>query len=168
MSNFGDNHEVERRILLALEAFKSGKFVKLSHACEHYFVPYHRAYGRLNGKPSKVNHPPTHQKLSLEQEEALINYIKRCDECGFSAFPSMIHDAAFRILNAGLKPPSVLIYLGRDWVTRWLKAHLELHKQKQKAREVDRIEASEYTALEDWYRKFERVVNQYGILPSDY
>jgi hypothetical protein len=100
-------------------------------------------------------------------EAALFSYVKRCDDSGFAAFPSMIHGAAEVILNAGLKPPQLPQCIGRGWVTRWLKRHPELLKTRQKSREKDSINAADHEALKDRYQRFEAVKNQYSILPQD-
>jgi hypothetical protein len=103
MSHYGSPEEVERRVQLAIAAFDGGVFAKLSQATDHFFVPYHRAYGRLHGKPSKIGGQPTHTKFDAQQKQALLNYIKLCDASGFSAFPGMIHGAASINLNAHIK-----------------------------------------------------------------
>ena len=165
--NFGTPEEVEARVLKAVTAYESGDAVSLAAACKEHYAPYHRAARRLKGIPSKVGHPPTHTKLSEPMEEALLAYIKRCEESGFAAFPSMIHGAAEAILNTGVHPPQLLQRLGRDWVTRWLKRHPELLKQRQKSREKERIDAATYTELSAWYKRFNDTVLRHAILPQD-
>ncbi|KAF2191416.1 hypothetical protein K469DRAFT_556764, partial [Zopfia rhizophila CBS 207.26] len=132
MAHFGSYKDTERRIELALGAVASGECRNLNEARIKYHVPKNRLYARAQGTLSKLDRPGTNKRLDEIQESALINYIKRCDELGFSVMPHMIHDAAEVILNAGSHPPFLPQYLGRDWVTRFLAAHPELIKKKQK------------------------------------
>ncbi|KAF2186290.1 hypothetical protein K469DRAFT_664179 [Zopfia rhizophila CBS 207.26] len=81
--------------------------------------------------------------------------------------PHMIHDAAEVILNAGSHPPFLPQYLGRDWVTRFLAAHPELIKKKQKPKDKDRIDAQRYEEIREFYEKYKKVVAEYGIQQCD-
>jgi len=65
--------------------------------------------------------------------------------------PHMIHRAAEIILNAAITPPLMPQFLGRDWVSRWLKQHPNLHKTKQKAKDSDRIDAQKIGDISQWF-----------------
>jgi hypothetical protein len=126
MAHYGSNEDIENRIQLALASIQSGECANLNVARVKYHVPKDRLYRRAKGVPPNLGHGGTNKRLNPIQEAALINYIKRCDDIGFSAMPHMILSAAEVILNAEITPPLILAFLGRDWVSRFLKAHLEL------------------------------------------
>lgn len=65
---------------------------KLNAARVKYHVPNDRLYRRTKGVPPSLGHG--------NKQAALINYIKCCDDIGFSAMPQMILGAAVVILKA--------------------------------------------------------------------
>jgi hypothetical protein len=85
---------------------------------------------------------------------------------GFAAMPQMIHQSAEFIMNSS-RAPHEQQTLSRDWVSRFLKAHPELIKKKQKSQDVDRITAQKIEEIELWFRKYRKVVAEEGLIPSD-
>ena len=74
----------EGRIVLAKLAIKSGQFKSIRAAAESYDVKWEKLRDRLNGIPSRDDCTPNSRKLTLYEEEAIIQYILDLDSRGFS------------------------------------------------------------------------------------
>ena len=68
----GEYQESEARIPLALSTIKRGEKLNLRQLSRDFDVPYYRLQHRFHGRPSKSEHPQSHRRLSLGQEQSLI------------------------------------------------------------------------------------------------
>lgn len=112
---------------------------------------------------------PTKTKLTAEQEEGLKTYLLRLDEIGLSAKVDHIRGLANSILakahagEAGEDPPTV----GYHWPKRFLDRMDGLYKVKEKPLDIQRLISHDCEGLLDWYSRFERLRQQYGVVDED-
>jgi hypothetical protein len=69
----------EGRILLALSAVQSGQCKTPSAASKMYSVPRNTLYRRINGQTSREDYTPTNRRLSLIEEEVIVENILKLD-----------------------------------------------------------------------------------------
>ena len=111
----------EERISDAINAFHNGDYTNPTAAARAFGVSAKTVHRRLDGRASKSSRLPSNRALSLEQEQALRDYIRRLDEQNVSAKVSMIRAAANYILTKShsdhLTPPP---QVSPVWTKRFL------------------------------------------------
>ncbi|KAE8213290.1 hypothetical protein CF319_g9184 [Tilletia indica] len=164
--------EEEELILDAVEEAQaivaSGEIkLNLSALARKYKVDAQRLARRYAGGESKSTRAPTNRKLTELQEKALLEYIAILDRLEISARMSLIQASADQLLrdahqDSNTTPPVV----GKNWVKNFMKRHPQVHRVKQKPREISRM-TQDRENLSWWFKKLENVVKKQGILPDD-
>lgn len=73
----------EGRILLAIEAIILGHIKSIRAAATTYDVPSSTLHDRINGMTSRRDSTPNSRNLTLEEENALLQYILDLETRGF-------------------------------------------------------------------------------------
>src|SRR2546421_1481481 len=161
--------ETEDLIRKALDSVDLDSKVNFSKLARQYKVPYQRLLARAKGGNSLYDRPCTSYKLTLEQDNALMSYIKRLDNLGICARPHMVVGCANTILSRGHKksqpgpPPTV----DRRWAKRWLKRQPALFVRRQRRIELDRKLAHDPDTIKEWYQGYHQIRRQRGIVDGD-
>ena len=72
----------ERRIANAIKALKDGEYTSVLQAHRDFNVPYQKLLARYKGRPSTNHLGGLNKLLDGAQEQALLQYIDRCNELG--------------------------------------------------------------------------------------
>jgi hypothetical protein len=77
-------------ILLAIQAIKLYYIKSIRAAAISYDIPPSTLCSRINRVASRRDSPPNSQKLTPEEELAIIRYILDLDSCGFPPWPQSV------------------------------------------------------------------------------
>ena len=91
-------NEQEGRIDLALQAYTSGQFKSLRRAAAAFNIKHQRLSDRLNGITFRPNTQPNRQKLTLTEEQTIVQYILDLDSRGFAPRLYEVVDIADKLL----------------------------------------------------------------------
>jgi hypothetical protein len=114
----------EGRLALAIEAFNSGQCKTLRAAAAFYDVPHATLYRRHAGALPQQETRPAACKLTLIEEEVLLQRILDLDDQGFPPQLALVRDTANILLaNRGQQPAPTV---GKNWVTNFVKRNPSL------------------------------------------
>ncbi|KAL1957115.1 hypothetical protein VTO42DRAFT_6373 [Malbranchea cinnamomea] len=151
----------EERLLLAIEALKKGEISSVRAAAKLYNVPHSTLNHRVKGRTARVNTPPKNRKLSLTEEECLIQWILAMDERGQPPRVGIVREMANVLLaNRGSNPrPTV----GQNWVGNFVNRHEELKSKFSRKR----AHCEDPEVIRGWFKLVQNTIAKYGILPDD-
>jgi len=155
-----DYYAKEKAYAEAVYAIHEGRYKDVSDAARKTFLNRRVLADRYNGKSSKSTRQAGGKRLSKDQEEALVQYILRCDERNMSLTPQLIEAAANFLLD-DVKP------VGENWVKRFLKRNPSLKKRRHRSILANRQAAYHIQELEIYFRRLEEVIEKYGIIECD-
>jgi DDE superfamily endonuclease/Tc5 transposase DNA-binding domain/helix-turn-helix, Psq domain len=138
---------------------KVAKLFKVSH------VTLSRRISRQCG--SLFDRNVNNARLSPDQETALIQYVNELHHIGVPLRVKAIEHTANSLLamshSTQDEPPRV----GEHWVTRFLDRHPEIKKMKQKAIELDLLQAAnDRQSFTKFYEAYKEQIDKYHITPS--
>jgi hypothetical protein len=90
----------EGRIELGLQAYQAGEFQTYRCAAEAFDVNHHALTKRAKGTPFRLETPLNCQKLTLTEEQTIVQYILNLDSQGFSPRLHKVADIADKLLAA--------------------------------------------------------------------
>ena len=117
-----------------------------AEAARQFFVPYPHLYARLKRRDSR---PRTNLRLTEEQNQALQEYVHRCDALNSPALVPQLLDVAERILKQS--EPEAAPF-GKNWITRFLRRNPHLRRVRQKPQELERVAADEIPVYKKQFR----------------
>ena len=150
MENYGSYGEIEGRIEKALSVMQDDLELTCAEAARQFFVPYPRLYARLKRRDSKTTRPRTNLRLTEEQNQALQEYVHRCDALNSPALVPQLLDAAERTFKQS-EPEAAP--LGKNWITCFLRQNPHLRRVWQKPQELERVAADEIPVYKKHFRK---------------
>ena len=120
--------KIERRISEALEWRKQQpKPPSLTEVAAKFDVPYSRLHRRSKGRNSKSTILNPSRKLTNEQEEAILLYLRSGEDIGLLPTVTTLTAAANAVLQRShhdpLTPP---LTVGKNWSQRFIQRHPEL------------------------------------------
>ena len=89
---------------------------------EKYDIPQQSISDRLNGQTALADQIQPHQRLTKNQEAKLVSWILRQESLGYAPSHSQINAC----VTALMKQQNITQPIGRCWVKRFIKRHLEL------------------------------------------
>jgi len=161
---------VESRIQEAIAVLlqKGEENPNLAAAAREFNLPPQRLRARWNGRESKEKRVPVNRKLTEEEELAVCQYLDRLDHIGTSARLDMITTCANAILLHAQEDPSIPTpVVSEHWARRFLTRHPEYHIRKQYTLDADRKNAHHPESILDWFSRYEKVCDKYGIQSRD-
>jgi hypothetical protein len=152
----------EGSILLAISAIRSGEISSMSAAAKAFNVSKTTLHRRLQGTPSREDYIPQNMKLSLIEEEALLQGILKLDSQGLSPTASLVQSMANAICQAkGISP------VGRNWTYTFIKRTPILTIKLGRTYECQRRLCETPEVIESWFALVRNIINKHGILPGD-
>ena len=156
----------EGKILLAIQAFKSGQISSIRKAAALYDVPYTTLQNRLNGRTTRENSQLRNRKMTLAEESFLEKWILSMDERGQPPRVSTVHATANLILanrDPTVTPPTV----GINWVTRFLRRTPTLKTRFSQSYDYKRALCEDPKVIQEWFRLVQNTIQKYGIVQKD-
>jgi len=135
----------------AVEALQQGQYSLIADASRATGVSHERLRRRVHGSKLSNSRGGLNKALTPAQEEALCQFIRRCDTLGRPAKKRFIRAAANSICRQlGYSKP-----VSKDWTYRFLKWHPELHRKRTKPLSAERQAAQDKETIEGHFQKFE-------------
>lgn len=164
-----DAKSIEIRIQNAIDTLQRDKSRKISDLAKEFAIPYHRLYSRLNGKKTRVQNCWASRALTKPQEEAVKQWLDQLDKAGQAPNAERIQICANSILrrqhsNPQTSPPTV----SKMWAYRFMNRLPEDYKRlRTKPKEPKRLQSEDVARIQLWYERFERLIRQHQIQPTD-
>ena len=136
----------EGRVQLALRAYHAGQFRSHRCAAAAYNVDHQRLSDRDRGIPFRLETPPNGRKLTLTEEQTIVEYILDLDQRGFPPRKCEVIDMADKLLAARGGEP-----VGKKWVDRFITRSDKLKMTFNRAKDRQRI-------VKGYYRKIQRLL----------
>ena len=106
----------EGNILLAMSAFQSGQCASPYAAAKAYNVNHKTLYRKVDGCTSRENYIPQNRKLSLMEDEVIVQNILKLHAQGLSSVISTVKEMADSICKAREDTP-----VGVNWPNTFMK-----------------------------------------------
>jgi phage baseplate assembly protein W len=161
-------HQIEARIEEAV-AYQSelSQSLKITVLATTFGVPYQRLRRRLQGSESRSTRSPTNMRLSNDEEEVLLTYLRRCERLGVHARVQAVTISANSLLrrsHVGTEPaPRVT----SNWTSRFLKRHPTFKKRRQIPQEAIRAAAYDLEDIGSWFTRLGTLLQEHSIQPED-
>jgi Tc5 transposase DNA-binding domain/helix-turn-helix, Psq domain len=134
----------EGRILLAKEAVKQGQIQSIRAAAESYDVPETTLGDRIRGTPSRDDCTPNSRKLTLYEEEAVIQYILDLDSRGFPPRPRDVREMADLLFAERDASP-----VGKNWATNFINRRSEIKSKFNRKYDYKRAKCEDPVIIGD-------------------
>ena len=156
---------LEGRISLALHAYATNQCKSLSAAATLYSVPRKTLFRRDSGIHPQRETRLAACKLTITEEEVLLQRILDLDNQGFPPQLAIVRDIANILLaNRGQQlAPTV----GKNWVTNFVKRYPSLQTKYNRKYDYQRAMCEDREQIEGWFRLVRNMVTKYGILLED-
>lgn len=152
----------EGRILLAIQAFKLRQFQSIRAAAKTYDVPYTTLYHRIHGMASRRDSIPNSQKLTPEEELAIVQYILDLDSRGFPPRPQYVQEMADLLLTERDALP-----VGKNWTSTFIKRRPELKTKFSRKYDYKRAQCEDPIIIGAWFKLVRNTIAKYGIVEED-
>ena len=125
-------HQSEARIQRAVEHQSTlDKPLPVTKLAAIFNAPYNRLRKRLQGTESRLTRSPTNMRLSSDQEEVLLTYLRRCERFGVHARTRAVTISANSVLRRSHKGTEPAPTVTANWTSRFLKRHPTFVKRRQ-------------------------------------
>jgi hypothetical protein len=159
------DQQKEGRICLAIQALKNRQSNSFRAAARTYDVPKDTLIRRYRGiLPRRDSHRTTY-KLTLIEEEVLIQRILDLRDQGFSPGVAIVREIANILLaNRDASRPQTV---GKNWVTKFIKRHESLRTMYNRKYDYQRAQCEDPVLIQGWFRLVRNLTAKYGILDED-
>jgi hypothetical protein len=152
----------EADILLASSSLDRQQIKSSRRAASTYNVPKSTLNDRRAGKPARRDCPPNSKKLSLTEEEVIVQYILDLDQRGFAPTYAAVRDMANRLLAArGAGQVEV------HWPRNFVKRTDSLTTRFNRAYDRQRTLCEDPVLIRSWFELVEQTKARYGICDDD-
>ena len=158
----------EGRLLLGIQT--SNNIPNSSHrAIAHsYDVPNTTLHYRIHGRPTRQNAQISNRKLTLTEEETLVQWILSMDGRGLPPRIATVRRMANvllaeRVRSSSDSPPSV----GEKWVQRFVQRHPDLESKYSRKYDHRRAQCEDPESIRNWFNLVRNTKAKYGITDED-
>ena len=141
---------------------------KIAELARKFKVPYERLKRRNRGLPSKSTRLHTSTKLTNVQEEAILLYLRRCEEIGLQPRLYTLRATANSVLKQAhqnpLTPPPTV---SKMWPLRFRERHPQLFTKRAIPLDASRAAAHNIDEIQGWFNRLLEVKVKHGFHPSD-
>src|SRR5277367_4478808 len=152
----------EQRIARAIKALKDGEYTTVAKAHRAYNVPYQKLLLRHQGRLSTNSLGGHNKALNDAQEQALLQYIDRCDELGRPCKHKHIELAANSLLRASGNSNTV----SRAWTSRFIKRH-KVVRHRLKPLSAARKAAQKQSDIDLHFELFQKRWRELSMVPKN-
>jgi hypothetical protein len=154
------------RGLLAVQSLQNNTLTSQRRAARLFNVPLTSLQRRLQNVPTISEFNAQKRKLSLSEEESLVQWILDLDRRGFPPHIIDVRRMADVLLAArGQNPPPPPV--GKNWVTRWIKSQSQLQTKWNRKFHSQRAKCEDPVKISAWFKLVEETRQAYGILNQD-
>lgn len=156
-----DKHESQ--IQQALEALRNQEFPSIRAAARGYNVPESTLRTRLKGVQNRRTTHEYRKRLSVRQQEFLVEWILEQEAQGFPPSHARARDMATRILRMNGDSQE----LGKKWIHKFIQDNPRIASVVGKPIEAARINGTNPEAIQEFYTRLQDLVHQYNIQPCN-
>ena len=160
------SHQQETRLREAMEAVATGYCRGPADAAKAFSVPRTTLYRRIKNSAMEQR-GGYNRKLEKEQEIAVCNWLDRSIRHGFPPRLDHVQHVAQRVLDACRDPTTPAVQLGQHWARRFVERHPKYNMRMSKPLDVQRHARHNAPEISAWYREFEAVRKELGVLDKD-
>ncbi len=164
----------ETRLNLAIQAYKVTEYIlgsdelKVRPLATQYDVSRTTLTNRILGVATPRSEAFTHlQALSVDEEKALVDYVRRSSLLGHPPPCYLVKETAEAIRQNRLPPPSSLAPLGKNWLDKFRRRHPEVSSVWSRQLDTSRFEAVTVENLAPWFAEVGAIINQHHYKPED-
>ena len=156
---------LEGRLSLALHAYSIGTCKSIRAAATLYDVSRVTLTRRYNGTLLRQSTRQASYKLTLTEEQVLLQRILDLDEQGFLPQISIVRDTADLILATRCEriPQTV----GKNWVTNFVNRYPSIRTKYNRKYDYQRAQCEDMEQIQGWFRLVRNLVAKYGIPEED-
>ena len=157
-----DLASVESRVILALEAIRTGSKLSIRAVAKIYNVPATTIRRRRDGYIVRRDNMPNSRKMVDLEESCIVRYILELDSQGFPPRISHVEDMANRLLNQRDAPR-----VGKNWTSNFIRRHPELKTRFTRKYDYQRALCEDSTLICGWFTLVQNTITKYGIDVAD-
>ncbi|KAJ5241722.1 uncharacterized protein N7469_000049 [Penicillium citrinum] len=160
-----DSEHQEGRILLALDAYKKGEFNSIRGAAAAFDVCHMTLSRRYKGITQRAATRANCHKLSQNEEDSLIEWIKSMDSRGLAPKRYMIKNMAnFLLAERG---DSVSYTIGQNWVNCFIAHTPDIVSRLSRRYDYQRAKCEDPKSIQKWFDTVQRTIIEHGITNDD-
>ncbi|RJE17441.1 Pogo transposable element, partial [Aspergillus sclerotialis] len=160
--NLQSSTEQEGKIQLALLAYKNKEFPSIRETARRFQVPHATLQRRCNGQTFRPDTRANNYKLTLNEEESLLQWILSMDTRGSAPRPSIVRDMANILLakrGGGV--------VGKNWASNYIQRHPELKSRYSRRYNYQRAKCEDLKVIQPWFDLVRRTIDKNGIQTED-
>ena len=155
----------EGRILLAISSLKNSQIPSVRQAASIFQVPETTLRRRLHGISTRSEKRANSHKLSLNEEQSIIQWILSLGQCGAAPRPAHVRDMANILLaNRGQASTTTV---GDKWVYNFIKRHDILKSRFSRRYNYQRAKCEDPKIIQEWFNSVQIIIMQHGIAYED-
>ena len=120
---------------------------------------------RLHGATFRAEARANNHKLTVFEEESLLQWILSLDRRGAAPQHATVREMANILLVARGKTPIQTV--GEKWVRNFVNRHKELQTRFSRRYNYQRALCEDPKMIQEWFNLIQITIMQYGILPND-
>jgi hypothetical protein len=152
----------EGRIVLALQAYAEGQFQSVRRAAAAFNVRHQQLSKRRHNIRFRPEAPPNSRKLSVTEEQTIVQHILELDARGFAPRLPEVADIANRLLAVRGGTP-----VGKNWAERFVQRTEELKMAFNRAKDCQRALQEDPEVISAWFKLVQETKDKYGVLDDD-
>ena len=141
----------EGRLLLAIQALKNDEKLSVRRAARIFEVPETTLRERRSGITERATTRANNHKLTQLEEESLEKWVISMDDRGTAPRHELVREMANLLLSQRGKAPPVRV--GKNWVTNYIKRHLELDSRYTRRRDYQRALCENPKLIQGWFNR---------------
>lgn len=153
----------EGQTLLALRALRNNRIPTIAQAACTYNVARRTLSDRLHGRVARVDTRANNHKLTLIEEQVLIEWILNLDERGYPLRIQDLREAATVLLQQRDATGTI----GINWPTNFVKRRPEIKAKFNRKYDYARALSEDSDKIQAWFRLVQNTREKYGILDED-
>jgi hypothetical protein len=154
--------EREGRILLAIEAIQKQEIRSLREAARRFNVPYATLRTRRDGTTNRAETRANGYKLTILEEESLLQWILSMDQRGAAPRPATVQEMANILLAKRCQQT-----IGKNWVYNFVKRHDEVKTRFSRRYNYERAKCEDPKVIQGWFDSVQRTIMEHGIALDD-
>jgi hypothetical protein len=152
----------EHRIQLALQAINQDATLSLRSAAAIYNVRWEKVRNRRNGATPRRETMANSMKLTLNEEQTIVDYILDLDARGFAPRIAAVRDMANKLLTERDQGE-----VGQRWPNNFIKRRLELKTRFNRKYDYQRAKQEDPIVIGAWFNLVRNTKAKYGITDED-
>lgn len=158
-----ENVDQETRLQQAIEALASGAIKSERQAAKTFGVPRSTLRGRKDGRETRSHSHVFLQRLSSNEEAALVRVCNQLNAWGWPLSHSMLDNLAVKFL----KSKGDTKKLGANWYKNFMSRNPEIRLKRVRGINDNRRDDTNFQIITEWFDLVKTTVSNYDIAEGD-